>query len=157
MLGSVDRLQLRDAEAAVHARDRLDHEARVRRRAAVLVDDDVRLLLRDEHVPRPRVELQRDLVRHRRGRHEERRLLPEERRGALLEEVDGRVLAPLLVADVRGGDRRTHPVRRPRGGVRTKIDHGRHPTGRPRHGQPRPSAPACSCTAPSPWIPTSNS
>ena len=71
----------------------------MRGRAAVLVDHDVRVLLGDEHVAGPRVELERDLVRHRRGREEDRRFLTEERRDALLQRVDRRVLALLLVAD----------------------------------------------------------
>ena len=56
--------------------------------ASVLVDDDVGVALGDEHVPRPGVELQRDLVRERRGRQEQRRLLAEEGRCPLLQEVD---------------------------------------------------------------------
>ena len=81
-------------------------EPGVRRRAAVLVDHDVCVLLRDEDVAGPRVELERDLVRHRRRRQEERRLLPEQRGRALLQLVDGRVLALLLVADLGLRDRR---------------------------------------------------
>ena len=53
--------------------------------AAVLVDHDVRVLLGDEHVARSRVQLERDLVRHRRRRDEERGLVAEERRGPLLQ------------------------------------------------------------------------
>ena len=45
---------------------------------------DVRVLLGEEHVARARVELQRDLVRHRRRRQEDRRLLTEQRRDAVL-------------------------------------------------------------------------
>ena len=82
-LGSVAHLLGRDAAAS--SRQREGHEPRVGRRAPVLVDHDVRVLLRDEDVSGPRVELQRDLVRHRRRREEDRRLLAEQRRDALLQ------------------------------------------------------------------------
>ena len=93
--------------------------------AAVLVDHDVREPVCDQHVPRARVKLERDLVRHRRRREEERGLLAEELRGPRLEIRDRRVLAPLLVTDFRGGDRRPHPVRRTRRGVGAQVDHRR--------------------------------
>ena len=104
------------------------HEPGMRSRAAVLVDDDMRVLLCDEHVTRTRVELERDLVRHRRGRDEDRRLVSEERRHAILERVDRRILALLLVADGRLGDRAAHAVRRLRRRVRAQVDHGRDAT-----------------------------
>ncbi len=61
-------------------------------RAAELVDQDVGVLLRDEHVPGAAVQLERDLVRHRRGRQEEGSLLPEELGDPLLQLVDRRIL-----------------------------------------------------------------
>ena len=42
---------------------------------------------------------------------------PEQRRDALLERVDRRILALLLVADRRLGDRSPHAFRRPRRSV----------------------------------------
>ncbi len=100
----------------------------MRGRAAVLVDDDVRVLLRDEHVTRTRVELERDLIRHRRGRDEDRRLVSEERRHAILQRVDRRILALLLVADDASAMARRMPVRRLRRRVRAQVDHGRDAT-----------------------------
>ena len=125
-LGSRAHLLRREPPAVAGKRRR--HEPRVRSRAAVLVDHDVRVLLRDEDVAGPRVQLERDLVRHRRGRHEDRRLVPEERRGALLERVDGRILALLLVPDLRLRDRAPHALGRPRRGVGAQVDHGRDAT-----------------------------
>ena len=84
------------------------HEPGVGGRAAVLVDDDVRVPLGDEDVARARVQLQRDLVRHRRGRHEDRRFLAEQRGDPLLQRDDGRVLPLLLVAHGGLRDRRAH-------------------------------------------------
>ena len=78
------------------------HEARVDRRAAPLVDQDVRPLLGEEHRARLRLRAERDLVRHRRGRQEERRLVAEQLGHAALQLVDGRILAVLLVADLGG-------------------------------------------------------
>ena len=53
-------------------------EAGVDRRAAPLVDEDVRPLLGEELAAGPAEHAQRDLVRHRRGRQEERRLVAEQ-------------------------------------------------------------------------------
>ena len=100
-------------------------QPRVRGRAAELVDEHVRVLLGDEHVARPAVELQGDLVRHRRGRQEERALLAEQLGDPLLELVDRRVFLHLLVADDRRRDGGAHPRRRAGDGVGAKIDHGR--------------------------------
>ena len=94
-------------------------------RAAELVDEHVRVLLRDEHVARPAVELEGDLVGHRRGRQEERALLAEQLGDPFLQLVDRRVLLHLLVADDRCRDGRPHPRRRAGDSVRAKIDHGR--------------------------------
>ena len=74
--------------------------------------------------PGPAVELERDLVRHRRGRQEDRALLAEQLGDALLQLVDARILALLLVADLGCGDRGAHAGRRPGGGVGAEIDHG---------------------------------
>ena len=82
------------------------------------------VLLADELVAGLRVQPERDLVRHRRGRQEDRLVLPEQLRGALLQLVDRRILALLLVADLGGGDRGPHARGRPRGGVGAEVDHG---------------------------------
>src|SRR5881227_3104680 len=64
-----------------------------------------------------------DLVRHRRGRDEDRLLLAEQIGHPALELVDGRVLAPLLVSDERVRDRLAHAGARLCLGVRAKVDH----------------------------------
>ena len=92
------------------------------RRAAGLVPDRVALAADDHVVARPRQHAQRDLVGHRAGRQPERGLLAEQRGDALLQRVDGRVLAELVVADRSGGHRRAHRRRRPRDGVGAKVD-----------------------------------
>ena len=104
------------------------HQTRVRGCTAVLVDKNVRRLLGQQHVPRPAVQLERDLVRHRRRRHEQRGFLAEQLRDAALELVDGRVLALLLVSDRGIGDRPSHSGCGPRDGVGPEIDHARAET-----------------------------
>ena len=85
---------------------------------------DVRVLLDEQRVARAAEDVQRDLVRHRRGRQEDRLLVPEELGPSPLELVDGRVLALLLVADGGVRDRVTHRPRRLGQGVGAEIDHG---------------------------------
>ena len=112
------------AVAAGNARKSARDDAGVDGRPAELGDEDVAVLLADQLVAELGVETDRDLVRHRRGRHEDRLVLAQQARTALLELVDRWILAPLLVADRRGRDRCTHARRRPGGGVRAEVDHG---------------------------------
>ena len=93
--------------------------------AAELVDDDVGVLLGDEHVARAAVQFEGDLIRHRGRGQEKGALLAEQAGHALLELVHRRVLAHLLVADDGGCDGRPHAGGRPGNGVGAKIDHGR--------------------------------
>ncbi len=113
------------AEPAGDAREPARDDAGVDGRPAELGDEDVAVLLADQLVAELGVQADRDLVRHRRGRQEDRLVLAEQPRRALLELVDRRVLAPLLVADRGGRDRGAHARRRPGGGVRAEVDHGR--------------------------------
>ena len=98
-------------------------QAGVDRRPAPLPDQDVGVLLGEEHRPRRRLRAKRDLVRHRRRRQEERRLVAEQLRHASLELVRRRVLEVLLVADLGGGHRRAHACGGLRQRVRAEIDH----------------------------------
>ena len=84
------------------------HEAAEDGGAALLVDQHVRVLLREQLVAGLREDPQRDLVRHRRRRQEDGGLVAEEGGGAPLELEDGRVLAVLLVADLGVRDRLAH-------------------------------------------------
>ena len=111
------------AVAPGDARQAAGDDARVNGRSAELGDEDVAVLLADELVAELGVQAQRDLVRHRRGREEDRLVLSEQPRRTLLELVDRRVLTLLLVADGRRGDRGPHARSGARGGVGTKVDH----------------------------------
>src|SRR5439155_26817200 len=97
--------------------------ARVVGGPAELGEKDVRVLLGDHLVAGLTEGAERDLVRHRRSRDEDRFLQAEELRSPPLELVDGRVLALLLVADLGGRDRRAHLGRGSRLRVRAEIDH----------------------------------
>ena len=85
---------------------------------------DVRVLLDEQRIARAAEDVQRDLIRHRRGRQEDRLLVPEELGASPLELVDGRVLPLLLVADGGVRDRVAHRPRRLGQGVGAEIDHG---------------------------------
>ncbi len=122
--GRIDQVaDLFGAEAPVLGADGLHDQAGVHGRPAQLVAEDVRELLGEHLVPGLGEHAQGDLVRHR-GRGDEHRLLLAEERGAtLLERDHGRVLALLLVADDRLGDRPAHPLGRLRQRVRAEVDH----------------------------------
>ena len=110
-------------EAAVGRPHRPGHQARVDGRPAQLGEQDVRVLLGDQLVAGLAEHPQRDLVRHRRGRDVDGFFLAEERRRAALELVDGRILAPLLVADLGGGHGGAHAGGRLRRGIGAEVDH----------------------------------
>ena len=110
--GSVIAARICSGDPPRVARERANEEAGVHRRAALLGDEDVRVLLGDQHVPGLGLDPEGDLVRHRRRRQEDRFLLPEQLRCPALELEHGRVLALLLVADDRVRDRLPHRGRR---------------------------------------------
>ena len=90
---SADAAAARDllrGDPAGHAGQAARDQAGVHRRPAGLEDQDVRPLLGDQLRAGPRQDAQRDLVRHRRRRQEERALVPEQLGRAPLELVDGR-------------------------------------------------------------------
>ena len=119
-----DLAQLIGRDPAAIARQRMRDETGVHRRASGFEHEHVRPLLGDQLAAPLRLAEERDLVRHRRGREEERLLLAEEVCRPALELVDGRVLAELLVAHVGGRHRRAHLGSGIRGGVGAEIDHG---------------------------------
>ena len=96
--------------------------AGVGRGAAGLVPAGVRLAAGDDLVARPRQHAQRHLVGHRARRQPERRLLAQQLRAALLQQVRRRVLAVLAVAHRGGGHRRAHGVGGAGDGVGTQVD-----------------------------------
>jgi hypothetical protein len=84
---------------------------------------DVRPLLGDDLAAGPAQHAQCGLVGHRRGRKEERRLVPEQLGHPALQLVRRWILALLLVADLGGRHRRDHPRSRLRDGVGAQVDH----------------------------------
>ena len=122
------REELVGGEAAVGA-DRGELHADERRGGAGLVPRRVALDADDDVVAGPAVELERELVRHRPGRDEQRGLLPEQRRDLLLQPQHARVLAVLVVADLGLGDRPPHRGGRAGDGVGAEVDDGRETSG----------------------------
>src|SRR4029453_11895565 len=101
-------------------------DAGVRACTARLVPYRMRLPTNDDVVPGARQYSQRHLIGHRPCGQPERGLLAQERRDAILQLVDGRILTELIVAHRSGRDRLSH-----RGGVTgdrigTKINWKRH-------------------------------
>ena len=119
------RVHLRRREPPSDARQADGEQPGVGSSAAELVDEHVRVLLRDEHVSRTAVQLEGDLVGHRGGRQEEGALLAEQLGDTFLQLVDRRVFLHLLVSDDRRRNGGAHPRRRAGDGVGAKIDHGR--------------------------------
>ena len=102
--------------------DGAELDAGVRGAGAGLVEDDVRFD-RDQHVvPRPGQGAQRDLVGHGAARQEEGCLGAEQLRDLLLEAVDRRVLAVLVVADLGVRHGAAHGRRRQRDRVGAQVD-----------------------------------
>ena len=91
--------------------------------AAELGDEDVRMLLREHLVAGLAVEAKRDLVRHRRCRQVDGLVVAEQLGDSPLEQVDGRILAFLLVADVGRRNRFAHAPSGLRLGIGAEIDH----------------------------------
>ena len=109
-------------EEPARAGDRELH-AGERGAGAALVEDDVRALADDHLVAGARVQRDGELVAHRAGRHEERRLLADERGDLLLERANARVLAEDVVADLGARHDLAHGGSRARDGVGAEIDH----------------------------------
>ena len=95
--------------------------------AGRLVHDDVAVGCRDRLLAPVEVcELGHEIAHRSRG-DKEAGLLAEQRRGTLLERVDGRVVAEDVVADLRLGHRAAHGRRGVGDGVRAQVDPGHGP------------------------------
>ena len=99
--------------------------------AALLGEEDVRILFGEQLVAGLGQDPARDLVGHARRREVDRLILTEELRRAPLELEHGRVLALLLVAYLGIRHRLTHGTRRLRCGIGAEIDHPRESSGCP--------------------------
>ena len=76
----------------------------------------------DDRVSRLGVAPDRHLVRHRAGRHEQRRLLAQSLRGEILQAVDGRILVVDVVSHLGTRYRLAHPGGGSSYGVAAKVD-----------------------------------
>ena len=106
---------------AVVELDELD--TRIHRRRAVLVGHHMLAPPGDDGRPRPGEDTDRDLVRHDPRGNEKRRWLADPRREKLLERAHGRVLAVVVVSDLRLGHGASHGGRGTRHRVAAKVHH----------------------------------
>ena len=93
-----------------------------RGRGAHLVGDDVRVGVAEHLLAGLADQPHADLVAHRPGRHEQRRLVAEQPGDPLLERVDRRVLAVDVVPHLGLGHGPAHPGGRPGDRVRAQVD-----------------------------------
>ncbi len=91
-----------------------------------LVQHEVRLGRHEHVVARSRQAAQRDLVGHRARGQEERGLEAEQRGDLVLQPVDRRILAVLVVADLRLGHGAAHRGARQGHRIRAQVDPVRH-------------------------------
>ena len=94
--------------------------------AALLVEEDVRLGVQEDLVAALRQGVQRDLVGHRPGGAEERRLLAEQLGRLVLQAVDGRVVLEDVVPDLGLGHGAAHLGAGLRHRVAAHVDHTLH-------------------------------
>ena len=141
------RFELRRAEDAALALERMDHEPGLLGRPAGLGDDRVRGAVQHQLVaPGPGVQSEGDLVAHRPAGEKQARLVTQELGHPLLEPRGGGVGEALLVAHVGGGDRAAHALGGAGLGVAVEVDHlrrvstRRHRPARSRRDAARPGA-----------------
>ena len=109
-------------ELSVGARQRRDLESAERGMGAAFAGDDMRGLMRQNFVAGPAMHQRRRDVAHGAGGHEHGGLLAEQIGDALAQQIDGRIVADLLVADLGPRDRLAHGRRRAGLGVRQQVD-----------------------------------
>jgi hypothetical protein len=91
---------------------------------AAFAGDDVRGLMREDFVAGPAMHQRRGDVAHGAGRHEHGSLLAEQIGDPLAQQIHGRIVADLFVADIGACDRLAHPRRRAGLRVRQQVDAG---------------------------------
>jgi hypothetical protein len=106
-------------EGGTDRRPRTGGQPTQRRGRTQFVRHHVRVGPREQFPAARGDQLQRDLVGHRAGRAEQRRLMPEQLGDPLLQQGDGRVVAEDVVADRGVHHRRPHAGRRPGNSVGT--------------------------------------
>jgi hypothetical protein len=109
-------------ESPVGARQCGDLEPPERRVGAALSRDDVRGRVREDFIAWPAMHQRSRDVAHGTGRHEHGGLLTEKIGNALTQQVHGRVVADLFVADVGTCHGLPHAWRRAALGIRQEVD-----------------------------------
>ncbi len=106
----------------VVARQRRDLESAERGMRAAFAGDDMRAAMGQDFIARPAMGQGRRDVAHGARRHEHGRLLAEQAGDPLAQQIHGRVIADLLVADLRPRHRLAHCRRRARLRIREQVD-----------------------------------
>jgi len=109
-------------EFAVGARQCCDLETAERGMGAAFAGDDMRRLMRQNLVARPAMRKRRRDVAHGPGGHEHGGLLAEQVGHALAQQIYGRIVADLLVADFSPRDSLAHAGRRAGLRIRQQVD-----------------------------------
>ena len=126
LVGAHERAQLVGVEQAARCIPRARRDARQRGSRAELGAHHVRLRVADQLLPRLHVHAQPELVGERAGGGEQAGVLAEQVGHALLERVDGRVLAVDVVADLGVGHRRAHACGGTGDGVAAQVHESAH-------------------------------
>ena len=116
-------------ELPVVARQRRDLEAAERGMRAAFAGDDMRAVMRQDFVAGPAMHQRRRDVAHGAGRHEHGGFLAEQVGHALAQQVHGRIVADLFVADLGARHRLAHRRCRARLRVRQQVDADRRRLG----------------------------
>ena len=111
-----------EREFSVRARQPGDLEAAERRMRAAFARDDMRGLVREDFVAGPAMRQRRRHIAHGAGRHEHRGLFAEQIGDALAQQVGGRIVADLLVADLGPRHRLAHAGRGAGLRIRQQVD-----------------------------------
>jgi fructose-1,6-bisphosphatase/inositol monophosphatase family enzyme len=124
MIGRLDDLlDVADIEGSVGVRDGKKRDTGVDRAGALFVDDDVLMGARDHPVSWACQGSQSHLVGHGAGRYEESGRFAGQLCERLLESVDGRIFAVLVITNLGLGHSPAHLLGRPGDGIGTQVDH----------------------------------
>ena len=108
---------------ATICRDHMELHARQRGGSALLVPHDMGSTFDNDFVPRPGLDTDGQLVRHRAGWDKECVGLPKEGRGHFLETVDSGILPIDVIADLSASHHLAHCIRRLGDRIAAQINH----------------------------------
>ena len=116
-------LDLFRGEETIGAWQRPEHRSTESRGPTSLVEQGMGELLKQDLISRPSVHGKRNLIAHRAGGKKKRRFLTQEIGDHVLQQIDCRVFALLLVSDFRFAHDPPHRCRRAGDRVAEQVDH----------------------------------